>query len=430
MVLRSGKRRSADNGEIKAVKATKVSRKKATPRAKQATSDPDSNGVVADTNLAKADSDIKTVAVTGKKGTREKRKSDENPKNSDKVRDRLSPKSPKDSNRGPDRLAHKSPKGPDKLSQKSPKGSDKGPDKLSQKSPKGSDKGPDKLSQKSPKGSDKGPDKLSQKSPKGSDKGPDKSVQKSPKDSDKGPDKLSQKSPKGSDKGPDKLSQKSPKGSDKGPAKLAQKSPKEGNEDPDRLGDKSPMEKLGDEETNRDKSTSLGENSRAEAPEDDDDEAPESEAFSSARERILGQMREAREKERLKEAARKEERKRKRERSALEKAAKNKRKRPAVEEKLPENFLEEISQQKRVNTVKKFSDEDELADSDNEGDEANPSRFQVVSGKDLKGLSHVSEEVLNFRQKMLFGDRYRREGADERARKRIKVAASGANRFA
>ena len=183
--------------------------------------------------------------------------------------------------------------------------------------------------------------------------------------------------------------------------------------------------------------------------EEDSDSAPEDIAFNDAKNDALVQMKIVSEAAKQKKDLRKEVNK-KRQRVLDEQKKKKERKLKKLEsKKLPDFILESIStdesvpEKKKVNVDKrensKITFQDEFG-SDDGGDEydetgidsedfialeTDATKFKVVTKRDLNSSKFKSSEAFNFREKMLFGSRVKREPYKNQVLKRDKLKVCG-----
>jgi hypothetical protein len=170
---------------------------------------------------------------------------------------------------------------------------------------------------------------------------------------------------------------------------------------------------------------------------DDDDEAPEDVGFAEAKSSFLKEVREQKKSSKEREEKRREKIRQKQEQKSIEKKLKKQKKDKQIQEDaLPEDYLNEISEKEkeatRVNTVKTFQDEEFEMDEDISDSETCDlgTKFEVVSRKDQKKLNNVSESVLNYKNRLLYGDRIKRESPDELYMRKKKKAKFGSGQFA
>merc|ERR1712142_244442 len=177
---------------------------------------------------------------------------------------------------------------------------------------------------------------------------------------------------------------------------------------------------------------------------EDSDSAPEDITFGEARNDALEQMKIVSSAAKQKKEIRKEANKKRQKVLADQKEIKAKKLRDLEAKKLPDFILDTINDEelvpenKKINLDKKenskitFSEEFE-----NENDEAgresedyialetDVTKFKVVTSRDLNSSKFKSSEAFNFREKMLFGSRVKREPYKAQALKREKLRASG-----
>jgi len=179
------------------------------------------------------------------------------------------------------------------------------------------------------------------------------------------------------------------------------------------------------------------------ASDEDSDSAPEDIAFQDAKNDALEQIKTVSEAAKQKKKIRKEANKRKLEVLAEQKQKKLKKIKDLESKKLPEFFLDTLDDEapvpekkvvnvgKRENTKITF---DEDLDSDGEANietedfialETDTTDFKVVTRKDLNSSKFKSSEAYNFREKMLFGSRVKREPFKKQSLQREKLKAGG-----
>jgi len=175
------------------------------------------------------------------------------------------------------------------------------------------------------------------------------------------------------------------------------------------------------------------------ASDEDSDSAPEDIAFQDAKNDALEQIKTVSEAAKQKKKIRKEANKRKLEVLAEQKQKKLKKIKDLESKKLPEFFLDTLDDEapvpekkvvnvgKRENTKITF---DEDLDSDGETEdfialETDATDFKVVTRKDLNSSKFKSSEAYNFREKMLFGSRVKREPFKKQSLQREKLKAGG-----
>jgi len=180
---------------------------------------------------------------------------------------------------------------------------------------------------------------------------------------------------------------------------------------------------------------------------EDSDSAPEDITFNDAKNDALEQMKIVSEAAKQKKELRKEVNKKRQKILDEQKQKKVKKLKNLESKKLPEHILDSISAEesvpeekviadKRENTKITFHDEfgsDDDKDIDEfEKDsedfialETDATKFKVVTKKDLNSSKFKSSEAFNFREKMLFGSRVKREPYKAQILKRDKLKVCG-----
>merc|ERR1712106_292984 len=180
--------------------------------------------------------------------------------------------------------------------------------------------------------------------------------------------------------------------------------------------------------------------------EEDSDSAPEDIAFNDAKNDALEQMKTVSKAAKQKKEIRREANKRRQEVLAEQKQKKEKKLKDLESKKLPDFILDTIadeasvSEKKKVNIDKRENSKitfDDGFDSDNEcleterdsedfiALETDGTKFKVVTSRDLNSSKFKSSEAYNFREKMLFGSRVRREPYKAQGLKREKIKVCG-----
>jgi len=180
---------------------------------------------------------------------------------------------------------------------------------------------------------------------------------------------------------------------------------------------------------------------------EDSDSAPEDITFNDAKNDALEQMKIVSEAAKQKKELRKEVNKKRQKILDEQKQKKVKKIKNLESKKLPEFILDSISAEesvpeekviadKRENTKITFHDEfgsdDDKDDDEFEKDsenfialETDATKFKVVTKKDLNSSKFKSSEAFNFREKMLFGSRVKREPYKAQILKRDKMKVCG-----
>jgi len=181
------------------------------------------------------------------------------------------------------------------------------------------------------------------------------------------------------------------------------------------------------------------------ASEEDSDSAPEDISFKDAKNDALEQIKTVSEAAREKKKYRKEVNKRKQEFLAEQKREKQAKLNEIDSKKLPDFILNSISDEAEVSqtidrkikenkktTFEKDYDSENYESVSNTEDfialETDSTDFKVVSKKDLNSSKFKSSEAFNFRERMLFGNRVKREPYKHQIRKREKLIACGKNK--
>merc|ERR1712142_29692 len=180
--------------------------------------------------------------------------------------------------------------------------------------------------------------------------------------------------------------------------------------------------------------------------EEDSDSAPEDIAFGEAKNDALEQMKIVSSAAKQKKELRKEANKRRQKALADQKESKAKKLKYLVSKKLPDFILDTLNDEELVPEKKKINldkmenskitfSEDFVSDDENGEDgresedyialETDITKFKVVTSRDLHSSKFKSSEAFNFREKMLFGSRVKREPYKAQAIKREKLRASG-----
>merc|ERR1711874_905977 len=189
----------------------------------------------------------------------------------------------------------------------------------------------------------------------------------------------------------------------------------------------------------------------------DSGSAPEDVSFQTAKDAAMETIKQAARVLRDEKDKKREQRKRKQEFFQEQKMKKMARMKKLEKKKLPDTFLENLpcsegtgseastgetqddKKDKNVkinNNVKKFPEVSEnLSDAENDGDsfiplkESSGTQFSVMSLKDVKSRYTASASAAEFRNKMLFGSRVRREPVKNRMYRQQKLVASGKTSF-
>ena len=183
----------------------------------------------------------------------------------------------------------------------------------------------------------------------------------------------------------------------------------------------------------------------------DSDSAPEDVAFKDAKEDAMAHLKTVSEVAKQKKKLRKEQIKRRQEHLAEQKQVKKQKLEELETKKLPFSVLDDLegtgadeqeSQTKTKPAVTNsrivFDDQKSLSEDENEdavhdgsGSEdfialkTNRTNFKVVTSTDLKSSKFKSSEAYNFRDKMLFGSRVRREPHKNQILRKEKLKVTG-----
>jgi len=180
---------------------------------------------------------------------------------------------------------------------------------------------------------------------------------------------------------------------------------------------------------------------------EDSDSAPEDITFNDAKNDALEQMKIVSEAAKQKKELRKEVNKKRQKILDEQKQKKVKKIKNLESKKLPEFILESISAEESVPEEKVIADQrentkitfhDEFGSDDDKDDdefekdsenfialETDATKFKVVTKKDLNSSKFKSSEAFNFREKMLFGSRVKREPYKAQILKRDKMKVCG-----
>jgi len=184
------------------------------------------------------------------------------------------------------------------------------------------------------------------------------------------------------------------------------------------------------------------------ASDDDSDSAPEDITFQDAKSDALDKLKTVSEASKEKKKLRREANKRKQEILTEQKHSKQKKLEELESKKLPNFILDTIADEapvlpekkKVVNNGKRENTKITFDEFDSDGEEKNPiehesedfialetdnTNFKVVTKKDLNSSKFKSSEAFNFREKMLYGDRIKREPHRNQSLKREKLKACG-----
>jgi len=180
--------------------------------------------------------------------------------------------------------------------------------------------------------------------------------------------------------------------------------------------------------------------------EEDSDSAPEDIAFGEAKNDALEQMKIVSSAAKQKKELRKEANKRRQKALADQKETKAKKLKDLESKKLPDFILDTLNDEELVPEKKKinldkmenskitfsenFVSDDEIGEDGRESEECialetDITKFKVVTSRDLNSLKFKSSEAFNFREKMLFGSRVKREPYIAQLLKREKIKACG-----
>jgi len=180
---------------------------------------------------------------------------------------------------------------------------------------------------------------------------------------------------------------------------------------------------------------------------EDSDSAPEDIAFNDAKHDALEQIKTVSEAAKEKKKIRREANKKRQEVLKEQKEKKVKKLKDLEAKKLPDSFLDTLADEassepakkkvnvdKRENTKITFdegfdSDEEDMENGRESEDfialETDATNFKVVTSRDLNSSKFKSSEAFNFREKMLFGSRIRREPYKNQGLKREKLKVCG-----
>jgi len=180
---------------------------------------------------------------------------------------------------------------------------------------------------------------------------------------------------------------------------------------------------------------------------EDSDSAPEDIAFNDAKHDALEQIKTVSEAAKEKKKIRREANKKRQEVLKEQKEKKVKKLKDLEAKKLPDSFLDTLTDEassepakkkvnvdKRENTKITFdegfdSDEEDMENGRESEDfialETDATNFKVVTSRDLNSSKFKSSEAFNFREKMLFGSRIRREPYKNQSLKREKLKVCG-----
>jgi len=179
--------------------------------------------------------------------------------------------------------------------------------------------------------------------------------------------------------------------------------------------------------------------------ENDSDSAPEDITFDDAKNNALEQMKIVSKAAKQKKEIRKEANKRRKEFLDEQREKKAKKLKDLESKKLPDFVLDTITDEISVPANKKVdvdkrenfkitfneeeSDEEFVETKDESEDfialETDATQFKVVTSKDLNSSKFKSSEAFNFREKMLFGSRIKREPYKAQSLKREKLKVCG-----
>eukprot|EP00091_Calanus_sinicus_P015496 TRINITY_DN3380_c0_g1_i1.p1 TRINITY_DN3380_c0_g1~~TRINITY_DN3380_c0_g1_i1.p1 ORF type:complete len:235 (+),score=90.89 TRINITY_DN3380_c0_g1_i1:26-706(+) len=181
---------------------------------------------------------------------------------------------------------------------------------------------------------------------------------------------------------------------------------------------------------------------------EDSDSAPEDIAFNDAKNDALEKIKTVSEAAKEKKKIRREANKKRQEVLKEQKEKKVKKLKDLESKKLPDSFLDTLADEvtsiepskkkvnvdKRENTKITFdegfdSDEEDMGNRAESEDfialETDATNFKVVTSRDLNSSKFKSSEAFNFREKMLFGSRIRREPYKNQSLKREKLKVCG-----
>jgi hypothetical protein len=180
---------------------------------------------------------------------------------------------------------------------------------------------------------------------------------------------------------------------------------------------------------------------------EDSDSAPEDIAFNDAKNDALEQIKTVSEAAQEKKKIRREANKRRQEVLKEQKEQKVKKLKDLEAKKLPDSFLDTLADEassepakKKVNIDKKentkikfdegFDSDEEYMENETESEdfialETDATNFKVVTSRDLNSSKFKSSEAYNFRDKMLFGSRIKREPYKKQSLKREKLKVCG-----
>ena len=182
---------------------------------------------------------------------------------------------------------------------------------------------------------------------------------------------------------------------------------------------------------------------------EDSDSAPEDVAFQDARDDALAHLKTVSQAAQQKKKLRKEVIKKRQEKLTEQKEAKRRKLADLESKKLPCSVLEDLDGVEDEDTNKPFSGEkpsntklifdgnnsddarDDCSETEGTGDyialETNKTNFQILTGKDLRSNNFKFQEASSFRDRMLCGDRVRREPHTNKTRREEKKRVCGLN---
>ena len=185
--------------------------------------------------------------------------------------------------------------------------------------------------------------------------------------------------------------------------------------------------------------------------EEDSDSAPEDVAFTDAKSDALAHLKTVSEAAKQKKKLRKEQIKKRQENLAEQKQIKKQKLEELESKKLSLDVLDDLKEDvpteattgkivtERVsepeNTRIVFNDEAENEDDENDSEsedfialKTSQTDFKVVTSTDLKSSSFTSKDVYSFRERMLYGNRVKREPHTNKQRQQEKLNVTGLSR--
>jgi len=185
--------------------------------------------------------------------------------------------------------------------------------------------------------------------------------------------------------------------------------------------------------------------------EEDSDSAPEDVAFTDAKSDALAHLKTVSEAAKQKKKLRKEQIKKRQENLAEQKQIKKQKLEELESKKLSLDVLDDLKEDVRTeattgkivtervsepeNTRIVFNDEAENEDDENDSEsedfialKTSQTDFKVVTSTDLKSSSFTSKDVYSFRERMLYGNRVKREPHTNKQRQQEKLNVTGLSR--